>query len=843
MARSRSVLIAAAVAIVFAAGSLPAQPCIDYSALVHPDIVGSFMYTTVTAADESHICSASYNGSPREVAWFRVGSDESLIREGTYYIDASQNTVTGMAVSGDLAILATSSTVTIVDFSTPESPEQLSRITAPGQIDALAACGDVICIGVQSQGLWIIDISDPSAPVASISMPLDGRRFLVQREGNVCWVASFASNMNCMCKLMALDIANPLSPIVLGSVDLGAHCSDGGNFRMCVNDGVAVINASDRSDEYNLTDCWVCDVADPSAPQILHRDTRYLGMFAIHQNMLFTRMLGHGIAVYRINTDGVITFEGVQGTETTALDFVITENSVWTFGDVIYRLSPICGEDPILYSKNFYSHTQYDQWGDHFSTSRLEEYDVAGGAVFLLEAFSMGDMGGVHYYCHVTVLDVTDPRSPSVGESIVNQGGYEWGAEVYNHIAVNGDYIYTDNPATGTWHWPSDSKLSDFHLVQGYFIGNDALYAVASPGLEIRDLSVPEDPPLVGTLLTDHEVHNLVSIGDHAYAQCDGSLVVLDVGNPLSPLVIEEMPMTDSGTSAAVSTESLLLAGDDGLFAYDLLNQGPDHPVQTGSLPGIAFDDVELSGGVAYLVVRDQGMLIVDVTDLANLEVIGRFDLAYLSKISFVGNCLAATTLQSYFNLIALDCSDTVPVAVQDFTATWQDYGFRLAWRLARDTVGLRLDANAGGRTWTVPWTREADGYAALDLDGPLLPGESVTYVLSARDDGGVWQELSRTTATVPELTTALLAPQPNPFNPTTTLAFTLERPQDVRLTIHDLAGREVRRLVDVRLPAGRHASPWDGRDRAGQGLPAGTYLARLQAGDRVETRKLSLVK
>ncbi|MBK7703679.1 MAG: T9SS type A sorting domain-containing protein [bacterium] len=438
---------------------------------------------------------------------------------------------------------------------------------------------------------------------------------------------------------------------------------------------------------------------------------------------------------------------------------------------------------------------------------------------------------------------MTNPRSPTAGQPIVHQGGYDWESEVYNHITVNGDYLYTNNPATGTWHWPTDSWLSDFHLDQGYFLGNEALYAVASPGLEIRDLAVPEDPPLVGTLLTDHEVHNLVSVGDHAYAQCEGSLVVLDVGNPLSPLVIEEMPMPDSGTSAAVSTESLLLAGDDGLFAYDLRPQGPGHPVQMGSLPGIPFDDVELSGGVAYLVVRDQGMLIVDVSDLANLEVIGRFDVPYLSQISLVGNCLAATTIQSYFILIALDCSDSVPVVVQDFTAAWQGAGFRLAWRLARDTAGLRLDAHAGGRTWTVPWTREADGYAALDLDGPLLPGESVTYLLSARDDDGVWQELSRTTAIVPELTTALLAPHPNPFNPTTTLAFTLERPQDVRLTIHDLAGREVRRLVDVRLPAGRHTSPWDGRDRAGQALPAGTYLARLQAGDRVETRKLSLVK
>ncbi len=483
------------------------------------------------------------------------------------------------------------------------------------------------------------------------------------------------------------------------------------------------------------------------------------------------------------------------------------------------------------------------QWGDFFYTSFLAGIEVANGFVFQLYNTSSGNMGGGGIARHVSVFDVTDPTSPTHLQDCIPHEDSDGQPEVYNRIAINGDYIYTDSSIVGTWHWPSDTRVSGFNLDQGYFLGNEALYAVTPSGLEIRDLSVPEDPPLAGTLLTDHEVHNLVSIGDHAYAQCEGALVVLDVENPLSPLVIEEMPMNDSGSCAAVSTESLLLAGDDGLFAYDLRIQGPGHPVQVGSLSGIAFDDVELSGGVAYLVVRDQGMLIVDVTDPANLEVIGRFYIPYLSDTSLVGNCLAATTLQGYFILLALDCSDSVPIAVQDFSATWQDSGFRLAWRLARDTAVLRLDAIAGDRTWTVPWTREADGYAALDLDGPLLPGESVTYVLSARDDGGVWQELSRTTATVPELTTALLAPHPNPFNPTTTLAFTLERPQDVRLTIHDLAGREVRRLVDVRLPAGRHTSPWDGRDRAGQALPAGMYLARLQAGDRVETRKLSLVK
>ncbi len=847
MARSRSVLIAAVVAVVFAAGSLPAQPCIDYSTLVHPEPVGSCKRASVSAADDSHLCSASYWVTPLEVAWFRIEDNQGLIREGTYYIDSVQfpYQMTDVAVKGHLALLAYTNLLSVVDFSTPESPALLSQITAPGTIYALAVCGDYIYVGVQSQGLWLVDISDPSMPITDSMVPLSGNQFRMQVEGDICWVASSSWDTDGMFCLTAFDITEPAMPSVRGSVELdGAlHCQ--ATIRMDVDDGIAVVNASTFCSYYVYDDdyCWIFDVTDPSAPVVLQHHIRDLGRFAIRQHMLFTPSTWTGgIDVYRIDNDGALVFDGMQDAGTTGLDIISTENSTWAIGSEIFRLPPAAGVDPIQYHNSYFFHIDFE-WHDDSYTTYLVGHEVADGYVFQIHGTDSVDMGGFNSSRSVTVLDVANPASPTILQYCVQHGGNEWETEIYNRIAVNGEYIYTDNSIAGTWHWPSNTRISDFHLDQGYFVGNAALYATTSSGLEIRNLAVPEDPPLIGTLLADHEVHNLISAGDWAYAQCEGSLVVLDVENPLSPLVFEELPMTDSGSCAAVSTEILLLAGEDGLFAYDLLNQGPGHPVQTGSMPGIAFEDVELSGGVAYLIVSGQGLLVVDVSDLANLEVIGSFDMTGLHEISLAGNCLVASTPQSQFVLLALDCSDTVPVAVQDFTATWQDSGFRLAWRLARDTVGLRLDANAGDRTWTVPWTREADGYAALDLDGPLLPGESVTYVLSARDDGGVWQEISRTTATVPELTTALLAPHPNPFNPTTTLTLTLERPQDVRLTIHDLAGREVRRLVDVRLPAGRHTAPWDGCDRAGHALPAGTYIARLQAGDRVETRKLSLVK
>ena len=88
-----------------------------------------------------------------------------------------------------------------------------------------------------------------------------------------------------------------------------------------------------------------------------------------------------------------------------------------------------------------------------------------------------------------------------------------------------------------------------------------------------------------------------------------------------------------------------------------------------------------------------------------------------------------------------------------------------------------------------------------------------------------------------------LLPAEPNPFNPRTTLRFELPAAASVRLEVYDVAGRRVRTLVAADLAAGPHEVRWDGRDGAGRGLPSGSYLARLVAGDRLLTTRLTLVR
>jgi len=83
----------------------------------------------------------------------------------------------------------------------------------------------------------------------------------------------------------------------------------------------------------------------------------------------------------------------------------------------------------------------------------------------------------------------------------------------------------------------------------------------------------------------------------------------------------------------------------------------------------------------------------------------------------------------------------------------------------------------------------------------------------------------------------------PNPFNPTTIIRFHLRERQKVRLLIFDLNGKLVRTLVEGELPAGAQTMLWDGRDQQGKTVASGVYFYELVAGNKVERKKMTLVR
>ena len=83
----------------------------------------------------------------------------------------------------------------------------------------------------------------------------------------------------------------------------------------------------------------------------------------------------------------------------------------------------------------------------------------------------------------------------------------------------------------------------------------------------------------------------------------------------------------------------------------------------------------------------------------------------------------------------------------------------------------------------------------------------------------------------------------PNPFNPVTTLEYSIPENMVVQVTIYDNMGRLVKNLFNASQRAGTNRIQWNATDNMNQPVPTGMYIYRIQAGNQVETNKMIYLK
>lgn len=83
----------------------------------------------------------------------------------------------------------------------------------------------------------------------------------------------------------------------------------------------------------------------------------------------------------------------------------------------------------------------------------------------------------------------------------------------------------------------------------------------------------------------------------------------------------------------------------------------------------------------------------------------------------------------------------------------------------------------------------------------------------------------------------------PNPFNPQTTIQFSLPVRSDINLTVYDILGRRVKTLLNDTKAAGTYTVEWNGTDESGNQVASGIYLYRLETTDFSQSKKMLLLK
>ncbi len=153
-------------------------------------------------------------------------------------------------------------------------------------------------------------------------------------------------------------------------------------------------------------------------------------------------------------------------------------------------------------------------------------------------------------------------------------------------------------------------------------------------------------------------------------------------------------------------------------------------------------------------------------------------------------------------------------------------------------THGLDAGMALLGRGFTIDGVGEilqVTGPAGMALEAPLITARG-------RDNQELRVKTSTDTIDLPSAL-ALGKNYPNPFNPSTTIAYDLPQTSNVRLGVYALDGHLVRELVNESVTAGKHQAIWNGRDSEERLVASGTYVIRLKANDTSIMRKVLLMK
>jgi len=124
-------------------------------------------------------------------------------------------------------------------------------------------------------------------------------------------------------------------------------------------------------------------------------------------------------------------------------------------------------------------------------------------------------------------------------------------------------------------------------------------------------------------------------------------------------------------------------------------------------------------------------------------------------------------------------------------------------------------------------------------VDRSIVPDDPWFYIFEEGEGTGVENEITESTVQ----TYRLYNNYPNPFNPTTIIKYAVPKESFITINVYNMLGEEVKSLVSRSVTAGEYQVEWDGTDNSGRRVSSGLYLYRMDSGEHIYTRTMSLVK
>jgi len=293
--------------------------------------------------------------------------------------------------------------------------------------------------------------------------------------------------------------------------------------------------------------------------------------------------------------------------------------------------------------------------------------------------------------------------------------------------------------------------------------------------------------------------------GNYAYvADATSGVQIIDVSDPSSPYIASSCDASINAYSVEVFNNIAYVA-DGNLFLVTIDVSDPLNPQLLGTLESQYMNPygIYVNGNTVYLTTWFSGLAVVDVSNPASpslVSVVKEHDECATRCAAIKGDRLYTSDYR-WNEICVYDIANAQnPVFMYRYQWNCGTYDF--------DTNESAFFAVDGYR-----------GFQILNLD-----------TLEAQEH-------------LDPIPSNSLRACPNPFNPGTSVSFSLKQAGRAQLVVYNVRGQRVRKLLSESLPSGEHTVAWNGRDDAGHPVASGVYLVRLQAAGRSVTRKIMVLK
>jgi len=205
---------------------------------------------------------------------------------------------------------------------------------------------------------------------------------------------------------------------------------------------------------------------------------------------------------------------------------------------------------------------------------------------------------------------------------------------------------------------------------------------------------------------------------------------------------------------------------------------------------------------------------------------------------------------------------NSLPVELSSFTAEFSLTGTLLKWITESEieNLGFILERKTSGSDWQEIVSYKQDeslwGQGSVSfatdyeyLDKLVQHGNTYEYRLADVDYYGVVTYHATREVFVESAPLATIADNftvmtyPNPFNPSTTIRYSVTSCAITHIAIYDITGKIITTLINKEQPTGWYEIQWSGTNKAGKDVPGGVYLSRVTVGNDVKTSKLILLR